>query len=342
MKLWKTTLAFTSVVSLAATAVLFKRIKTMLGIQHIGGNLYKVDYRADYKLDKLLAKGVKDTAGLTSFLSKEIYFGYPIDLSENISGCSSFAAKSPGGDFLAGRNFDYPKTGMLLVHTRPKNRYASYSMACLSLLNISEESGTTPETLKGKMMILSAPFACVDGINEKGLHAAVLELCTKPTAHDTGKRPIIPTVAIRMLLDKCATTKEAVAVLGEFDMFSSSGTPYHFFITDASGESAVVEWPGPEQGMVVQKQPYVTNFQLADGNYKGVGLGHDRYKAIEDTLEQSQGVIDEDEAMRLLERVSVKDNSRFCTLWSIVYNISSGAFKICCDRDYDKVYEFRI
>ena len=146
MKAWKAALAFTSVISLAAMAVLFKRVRTMLNIRHIGGKLYKVDYRADYKLDKLLAKGVKDVAGLTSFLSKEIYMGYPINVNENISGCTSFAAKSPTGELLVGRNFDYPKTGMLLVHTKPKNGYASHSMVCLSHLDISEDTGTMPET----------------------------------------------------------------------------------------------------------------------------------------------------------------------------------------------------
>jgi len=342
MKTWKIVLTtFLSVISFAAVAVLFKRIKTMLSIRHVGGKLYKVDYYADYKLDKLLVKGVKDVSGLMSFLSQEIYFGYPINVNEHLSGCTSFAALSPTGKLLAGRNFDYPKTDMLLVHTRPKNGYASYSMVCLAHLNISEEAGTMPETLMGKFMILSAPYACVDGINEKGLHVAVLELSTKPTAQDTGRTKIITTVAVRMLLDKCASTEEAVAELSKYDMFSSAGAPYHFLITDAQGDTIIVEWPDPEQAMVVLKQSYATNFQLAGGKNKDVGLGHDRYKIVAKNLEQSQGVVSEDEAMRLLEAVSIKGNSNFGTQWSIVYNVSNVSLKICCDMDYSKVYEFR-
>jgi len=341
MKTWKIALTFFSLISFTSAAILFKRIKTMLSIRHVGGKLYKVDYHADYKLDKLLSKGVKDVSGLMSFVSREIYFGYPIKVNEHISGCTSFVALSPTGELLAGRNFDYPKTDMLLVHTKPKNGYSSYSMVCLAHLNISEEAGTMPETLMGKLMILSAPYACVDGINEKGLHVAVLELDTKPTAQDTGQTKIITTVAVRMLLDKCATTEEAVAELSKYDMFSSAGAPYHFLITDAKGDTVIIEWPDPEQEMVVLKQPFATNFQLADGKNKDAGMGHDRYKIVAGSLEQSQNVLSEDEAMKLLQAVSIKGRSDFGTQWSIVYNVSNVTLRICCDMDYDRVYEFR-
>jgi len=323
---------------LTIAIILFKRIITMKSIRHIGGNLYRVSYHANYKLDKLLAKGVKDVPGLMSFVSKEIYFGYPIKVNEQISGCTSFTAQSPTGELLVGRNFDYPKTAMILVHTKPKKGYASYSMVCLSHLDISSQSGTMPETLMGKLKALAAPFGCVDGMNEKGLHVSVLELTTKPTAQNTGKTNIVTTVAVRMLLDKCATTKEAVAMLGKYDMYSSAGSPYHFLVTDTKGDTVVIEWPDPEQEMVIVKSNYATNFQLADGENKNAGGGHDRYKTVEDTLAKSQNIMTDDEVMKLCEAVSVKGRSDWGTQWSIVYNISNFTLRICCDMDYDAVY----
>lgn len=337
MKTKKTVLTLATAFILVGVAVLFKRIVTMLSIRRIGGKLYKADYRADYKLDKLLAKGLNDVEGLVSFLSKEIYLGYPIKINEDIIGCTSFAATSPTGALLVGRNFDYARTGMLLLHTKPKKGYASYSMACLEHLNISEETNTMPETLMGKLMILSAPFACVDGINEMGLHVSVLQLETEPTAQSTGKKNIITTVAVRMLLDKCASTAEAIAMLDEYDMFSSAGSPYHFFISDRNGRSVVVEWP--EQKMVVLEATAVTNFQLAEGRDKGVGIGHDRYATVMAALEKSRGVLDEDEVMQLLEAVRAEWNGKWLTLWSIVYNLSDFSLKICCEMDYGTVYE---
>ena len=319
-------------------AILYKRVKTLLKIRHIGGKLYKVDYAADYKLEKLLSKGVKNTNDLISFMSKEMYMGYPIKINEQISGCTSFSAVSPDGKRLVGRNFDYPKTGMLLVRTKPRGGYASYSMVCLSHINVMEEAGTMPETMLGKLMILCAPYACVDGMNEKGLHVSVLELQTEPTAQETGKTGIITTVAVRMLLDKCATTDEAVRMLGEYDMHSSAGSPYHFFITDAVGNSVVVAWP--QQEMAVTKVAQVTNFQLADGKDKGMGMGHDRYKTAEWTLGKRDGVLDEDEAMKLLGEVGVSFEGRnWGTLWSIVYNIDELTLSICTEMDYATVYK---
>ena len=356
MKPLKIIAALLGAATLSAAAILYKRIRTMLSIRHIGEMLYKVEYRADYKLDKLLAKGVKDVAQLTSFVSKELFFGYPIDVNEQISGCTSFAAKSPEGEPLAGRNFDYPKTGILLVHTKPKKGYESYSMVCLEHLGISVESDTgpakdasgeasaasrkgSPETLLGKAMILAAPYACVDGFNEKGLHVAVLELSTTPTAQDTGKPPIVTTVAVRMLLDKCATTEEAVTMLGQYDMFSSAGSPYHFFITDISGNSVVVEWPDPVQEMVVLKQSYVTNFQLAEGKDKGKGGGDARFAIVAEALGGADGTLSEEEVMQTLEAAGVKWTGTWGTNWSIVYNLSNFSMKICCHMDYDTVYE---
>jgi len=331
-----------AVITIAPIAVLFKRIRTILSIKHIGQKFYTVNYHADYRLDKLLAKGVKNVAELVSFVSKEIFFGYPIKVNEIISGCTCFAAKSEAGEILVGRNFDYPHTGKLLVHTKPKNGFASYSMVCLSHLNISEEAGTMPETLMGKLMTLSAPFACVDGINEKGLHVSVLELSTAPTAQNTGKTAIITTVAVRMLLDKCATTVEAVEMLSKYDMFSSAGNPYHFFISDTAGYTVIVEWPDPKQEMVVLNLTYATNFQLAEGKDKGAGGGHNRYETVAKTLEKSQGVLTEDEAMKLLDAVKAKGSNSWGTQWSIVYNINNRSLKICCDTNYDKMYEFKL
>jgi len=339
MQVWLIILIILVAMILAALAILFTRIRTMSSIKRIGKTLYRVNYRANYKLDKLLQKGVNDVAKLTSFVSKHIFFGYPIKVKEQISGCSSFAATAPDGDLLAGRNFDYPKTSQLLVHTKPKKGYASYSMVCLAHLGISEEGGTSPESLMGKAMILASPFACVDGMNEKGLHVAVLELTTKPTAQNTGKTPIITTVSVRMLLDKCATTDEAVEMLSNYDMFSSAGSPYHFLITDATGNTVIIEWPDPDQTMVVLPQSYVTNFQLAEGNFKGAGGGEERYKIIENALDKSQHTLSEDDVMKVLQAVRVEFNGNWGTIWSIVYNISEKSMKIRCNTDYENIYK---
>ena len=317
---------------------MFGRFRTIRSIKQIEGDLYRINYHANYKLDKLLAQGVKNVNDLVKFVSKELFFGYPVKVEENLSACTAFVATTPEGEQIVGRNFDYPKTGAMLVYTQPKNAYASYSMICLAHLDMCEEDNTMPNRFLGKIMALTCPFACVDGLNEKGLSVSVLELDTEPTAQNTGKTPIITTIAVRMLLDKCATTDEAVNELQKYDMYSSAGCPYHLLITDVKGKTVVVAWP--EQKMVVTNDIFATNFQLAPGKDAGVGFGHDRYDLVKGSFEKTKGILSEAEAMELLSQVKVPwvDGRNWATQWSIVYNISGFSVIVCKDMKYDRVY----
>ena len=321
---------------------MFGRLRTMRSIKQIEGDLYRINYHADYKLDELLTQGVKDVNDLIKFVSKKLFFGYPIKVEENLSACTAFVAVTPEGKRIVGRNFDYPKTGAMLVYTKPKNAYASYSMICLAHLDMREEDNTMPNKLIGKIMSLTCPFACVDGLNEKGLCVSVLELETEPTAQNTGKTPIITTIAVRMLLDKCATTDEAVEELQKYDMHSSAGCPYHLLITDANGKTVVVTWP--EHKMVVTNDIYATNFQLAPGKDAGVGFGHDRYELVQNSFEETKGIMSETEAMELLRHAKVPwiDGRNWATQWSIVYNINDFSAAICKDMRYDSVHNIKI
>lgn len=318
--------------------VLFTRLKTISSIEKVEGDFYQVDYSADYKLDEVLEQGVRDVSELESLLSKKLFFGYPIKTNENLFGCSAFAVETAEGQQLVGRNFDYAKARSLLIYTAPKNGYRAYSMVNLAHLGVSEEEGTMPETLMGKFSILAAPYGSVDGVNEKGLSVSVLELQTEPTNQETGKTNIITTVAVRMLLDKAASTEEAINLLAKYDMHSSAGMPYHFFISDASGETVIVDWADQQMNVVDTKM--VTNFQLSQGKDYQVGIGHDRYEILQETLQEKNGVISEEEAMDLLEDVRIEWNGTWATEWSVVYNLDDFSVAVSNDMNYEQVHHF--
>ena len=67
-------------------------------------------------------------------------------------------------------------------------------------------------------------------------------LDSEPVHQNTGKPVIGTTLVIRLILDRAATTEEAVELLNQYDMFATSGRDYHFYITDASGDGRVVEY----------------------------------------------------------------------------------------------------
>ncbi len=107
---------------------------------------------------------------------------------------------------------------------------------------LNNASAKSERSIKEKLSLLTSPLICLDGINEKGVSIAVLTLDSKPVNQDTGKMPIIPTIAIRLALDRAATTEEAVELLRSYDMFAAGGRDYHYYITDASGDGRVVEY----------------------------------------------------------------------------------------------------
>ena len=95
---------------------------------------------------------------------------------------------------------------------------------------------------------IAAPFICLDGLNEKGVSIAVLTLDSEPTFQRTGKPVIATTLAIRLVLDRAATTQEAVDILKQYDMMASSGRDYyHSYINDASGDGRAVEYDCEQQ-----------------------------------------------------------------------------------------------
>ena len=93
---------------------------------------------------------------------------------------------------------------------------------------------------KTRLATLLSPFISLDGINEKGVSIAVLTLDSKPVRQQSGKPVIATTLAIRLILDRGASTEEAVTLFEKYDMFASSGRDYHFYVTDSNGDGRVI------------------------------------------------------------------------------------------------------
>ena len=96
----------------------------------------------------------------------------------------------------------------------------------------------------------------------------LLTLDSKPCDQDT-QRPIINTsLAIRLVLERAATTQEAVDLLSAYDMHAMAGRDYHFFINDAAGDARVVEWDprDPDRAFKATPVRQVTNFYACYGD----------------------------------------------------------------------------
>lgn len=328
-------------------AMFHNEISTVNSIKELDAYpLYQMEYKGDYGFDSFLKTGASNDGELVDFVVKRLLKGLPIEIKIPSLGCSTFSAENEKGNRIFGRNFDLSYSPGMMVKTKPDHGYASISMVNLGFLGYNEKK--LPDSFTKSITALAAPYAPLDGINEKGLTVGVLLIPTKETNQQSDKVDITTTTAIRMMLDKCATVEEAVSMLKNYDMHSSANSCYHFHIADAKGDSVVVEYINDEMKLVEPKDSYqaATNFLLTPGKYD-FGRGQDRYKTLITTLKEKKGVLTNHEAMNLLQAVAQKEHKTesgrlSATQWSVVYDTKELSATISMGMNYKKTYKISL
>ena len=336
------------------------------------GRLYEIDYTVDYKLDAVLKSGCTETNQLFNYVAYLLYDSLPQSKAKVSfdAGCSAFAVPDrQSGNFLMGRNYDfchaskdgtsYKPIAAILVHTAPPGGKKSISMVDGMQLGYGQGFYTDGDT--DLSLLMGLPYAALDGINEDGFAIGVLALKENQTQQNTGKPRIGTTTAIRMLLDRASTVKEALAMLEKYDMdMKGSGrSNYHYFMADATGDYAIVEYTlekGETIPTVMEKLTgndtlrCVTNFYVSPtmlGTNDGWGSDHgkDRYWKIRNNLAENNYKLSSDGAMSLLSDVSQPadlQNITSQTQWSCLYNLSEKSLRLAILREYGKMYNFKV
>lgn len=255
----------------AATGIVYhKQIKSAASLKRLTGyadgyDLYAIDIAYDYDLDRIIAAGVRDDQAYIDAVVAQVLPGVPVHVQAPQFACSAFVAVDAEGRVRTGRNYDFKDdTSALLVRNHPRGGYASIGFAALNNLG----DNTPLDSVAGRAAALMGPFAQLDGVNECGVSIAVLTLDSKPCDQDA-QRPVINTsLAIRLVLDRAATTQEAVDLLSAYDMHAMAGRDYHFFINDAAGDARVVEWDprDPDRAFKATPVRQVTNFYACYGD----------------------------------------------------------------------------
>lgn len=341
-------LAILAIAAIVFVGVYFSRFQTMFTIGKITNysdyNLYRMDVKYDYDIDDVIDYGIEDTQSFSDAIVKEAFPLLPIKMEVPDFGCSAFSIKDTDNDVLMGRNYDFSRnTSSMLVYCTPKNGYKSVAFAALDNISANDADGS----LKTKFACLTAPFVCLDGMNEKGVSIAVLTLDSEPTRQDTDKQGIATSLAIRLVLDKAATTQEAVDLLKQYDMIASSGRDYHFYINDASGDGRVIEYDCESETRELVATPVrtVTNFfeiykdKVLPNQKNGIyGHGKDRYDKIEAVFDKNNGTFTKNTAWEALEEASQlpKDGDVTSnTQWSIVYDNTALTADVVIRRDWN-------
>lgn len=337
---------------LIALGIFQGEARTLLSVKEKGDTgIYEINYAADYKLDELLAKGGASTEEqLVQYIIRTMLKGLPIEVPYEIPNlaCSTFYAETPEKGYIFGRNLDNQTTDLAVIKTAPKGGYKSVSVVNLSFLGYNESY--TPDKLLDRINTLASAYFPLDGVNEKGLAVGVLQLQAPVTAQNTEKPNVGTTLAIRAMLDKCATVDEALEFLNSVDMYAAAKGCYHFQLADATGKSIVVSYVDNEIVVTEKKNGFIaaTNFYLHKVPFKYEKQGLDRYAILEKTLKEKNSLLSAKEGMELLEAVRIKGTDPdekgrvYSTQWSSIYDLTNPALSLCADMDYDNVYVYEV
>ena len=324
----------------AAGIILSGRIATMASVKYVGSDLYTMNFQQDYHLEKALDSNIKSESDLLRFICDDMFFGYQVDANLEKYACSAFVTKTPDGRYLGGRSFGLGGTDTICVYTHPGDGYASISTVSTDMLNVGEGNAFSTTSLEGRAALLAAPYIPMDGMNEKGLFTALLDLDMGESHMNTGNRDLTVTMAVRLLIDRAATVDEAIELLKNYDIHTGHGWTQHLFVGDANGDGAVIEWHKGQ--MKVAKSPICTNFRLTSKLAQEDPTGMcERFDILNDAIGKHPENTPDD-AMDMLEAVKQEFDNNIHTEWSIVYHLTDFSMDISVDMDFDNVYHLDI
>lgn len=311
-------------------------------ITKLTDGLSAVKYEGDYGFDEFLTQGgASSDTEVVSYLTENImpnttHFSF----GKIPFGCSTISVTDENGSSLFGRNFDWNTCNAMIVQSIPENGYASISTVNTDFIKMS---GLRLSDLPADIQAVICLYAPLDGMNEKGLAVSVNMIQDNDTiSQNTDKPDITTTTAIRLLLDKAATTQEAVELLLQYDMHASMGYMMHLAISDRQKNSIVIEYVNNE--MIVVETCAVTNFYLAEGEKNGIGTqqSHERYNILMNILAENK-TMNMDKVKDALNSVSKKNFGEFeSTEWSVVFNQSTGEVRYYHRENYNKSYCFSL
>lgn len=312
-------------------------------ITELESGLSVVKLEGNYGLDDFLNQGgAKSDSDVMKFLTRSLMgSGQNLSFQTGAFGCSTISAAHSQGGYLFGRNFDWNACDAMIVAAYPENGYASFSTVNTDF--IQQGADFASNFLSDELLATAAIYAPLDGMNEKGLCVSVNMIQDGASiSQNTDKTDITTTTAIRLLLDKAATTEEAIALLEAYDLHASMNYMVHFAIADNTGKSVAVEYVNNE--MIVTDTPVLTNFYLAEGEKNGIGTAqsHTRFEILADILKESD-IMDKAQVRDALSSVSKGNFGEFeSTEWSIVFDQSALTATYYHRENYDKSYSFQL
>jgi hypothetical protein len=165
--------------------------------------LYVMKYRSEYFFDYFVELGTEWC------LYQEIYE------KVNPDACTSFVTLNPESEKIFGRNFDWKHKASLLLFTEPSDGYASVSMVDLYYLGLE---GMQEIPWSKRFILLGAPYATIDGMNECGVAIAQNEVPKRYTPKVPDRPTLLNSMMVRLVLDYASNVDEAIALILQYNI----------------------------------------------------------------------------------------------------------------------------
>jgi len=264
--------------------------------------------------------------------------------------CSTFSARTSGGQPVFAYNNDNAGADwMAVILCKPPDGFASVCISSSRFCRVHEYAmDCSDRALRNH--VLTAPRYSFDGINEHGLTMSPMGLFNRPIVYDPGKRTLHGLTTICMVLRSCRDVFEAIDKMRQYN--NSMSDQIHYLLSDAFGNSAVVEYDSAGQdGLLVSWRS--GPFQICTNE---IVYGHqndpsywayrcDRYYHLLGSLSGRSGVVSEGEATELLRQIAPTpgiDSRSVRTVWSSVYNTTTGLWRLILDRNWSSVFRLRM
>ena len=305
--------------------------------------VYTMTYDGDYGFDEFLKTGAKSDEDIEAFITRRLLKGLPVHLGVSDAGCTAFVTRNDNRDVIFARNFDFTYAPFVQVYTTPDNGYASVSTANLSFAGYSMDNLPSSGLAINNFLTLAAPFLPFDGMNEMGVCIALLAVPEAQTDINPDRITLNTTTAIRLVLDKAASTDEAVELLRQYNIYFSGNVYCHFLVADAAGKSVLIEYYDGGLQVVESDNDYQIASNFIAYNDVNIGEGFtefERYNTVKSVLDAHDNTISLSDCEALLNEIGILYEGTDKLQWSVIYNLSQNDGIIWPHRDITQAWSF--
>ncbi len=305
-------------------------IMTMLSVKQVGNEqlIYQEKIYGNCYFNTYMESNIKSSKELSNFLTHNMGYGL-LDNIDSSHGCSAFFAKTPEGDILLCNDVDH----------NPANRTPVVMEAeilgkkTIGFTDMVSFTDNINDGFYNRILMYMMPYTMLSGFNEDGLAVGIA--AAKGSYQDPieGKPYIFDNTIPQLVLSNASNVEEAITFLEKYNI-GAGDFRSHYMLVDSTGNCAIVEWNGDMKVYYPEKDYLImSNFPI----YYMTGFGKDRYENYVEALDECNGVLTEEEAMKLLKANRIKGDE----FVSVVYNLTQKTARMYFEKpDMEILYSF--